>query len=909
MAKLTVLYLEDDPLDAELVSAVLSEEFTELNLTHVMDQKEFIFGLAEKEYDIILSDYSMPAFDGLSALKLAQEACPNTPFIIISGKIGEEVAVETLKSGATDYVLKHRMGRLNYAVHRALKEAGEQRKRRRAEAALKESNRRYEDLVEKAGIAILMDNEEGKLTYFNTKLMELFGYSADELAQVTLKDLVHPEDLELMMTHQYHRSQWPQSRSEFRGVRKDGTTIFLEADVVEVKEGERRVGTRSYLWDISERKQIEQQLKNYQEHLEDLVAERNAELLAANEKLRQEAIEIKQKDEELRKSRDFLNNVLNGLDDPVIVKDEHSRIVVINDSGCSLLMQPRENLLSQIISELYPDPRAADAHKNDDLVFDHETTTVTEYEIARNNQAQFLSIKKSVFRDSITGKKYLVSYSRDITAHRKLEECIRLSEEKYRNIVELAPDIIVTFDANGIITSCNSAAIALVNLNREELIGRHFTSAPIVPIDDLDKYRDLFNSSMHGNVPRPFECHWNIKEGIVRHGEAHISIVKTNDKISMVHLFIRDITDSKRAEIALRESEERYRNLYEQNPTMYFTVAPDGVILSVNPFGAEQLGYRRDQLVGQSVLDIFHPDDRRDISTQLEKCVKNPFRIHNWEFRKLHRDGSVIWVKETARFVENFDKKFFLIVCEDITDQVKAQQEKDKLVSRLAKAEKLAVLGQFTAAISHEINNPLDIIMTELYPLQKFARKYPEINEQAVKIKQQVMRLTMIIKDLLNYSRPQRLKFEPVDINRIIHDTVDSLSNYLTDSITLKIDLAPDLPLVEGDTLGLEIVLKNIITNAIESVTQPGQITITSCPAGEDDCKIEISDNGEGIAEEDLPRIFEPFYSSKLKSGGTGLGLTISKEIIHLHHGQIQISSQVQHGTTVTIHLPILHRF
>lgn len=909
MAKLAVLYLEDDPMDVELVSALLSEEFPVLDLTHVLDQANFLAALAGKSYDIILSDYSMPAFDGMSALKIAQEACPNTPFIIISGKIGEELAVETLKSGATDYILKHRMGRLTYSIHRALKEAEEQRKRKQAEIALKESTQRYEDLVEKAGIAILMDDERGHLKYFNHKLITLFGYSAEELVQLTLKELVHPDDLELMQVHHYDLALQGQSRYEFRGIRKDGSILFLEADVVEVKEGERLLGTRSYLWDISERKQIEAQLKKYQEQLEDLVAERSAELLAANEKLRQEANEVKQKDAELQKSRDFLKNVLNGLDDPVIVKDEDTRIVVINDSACALFECSREAVLNKAVFDAFSNQKIMATQEDDRVVFARETTAIKEYEVTRDNQVQYLSIKKSVFRDSSTGKKFLVSYSRDITPHRRLEERLRLSEEKYRNIVELAPDSITTIDANGIVTSCNSATLNLAGLSRDEIIGRHFSEIPTLPIHDQGKYQEMFGGVLQGQVPEPFGCQWHFRDKTVRYCEAHMSVVRAKDKISMVHLFFRDITNAKKAEIALRESEERYRNLYEQNPTMYFTVAPDGIILSVNPFGAEQLGYHRSQLEGHSVMDIFHPDDRANVQEQLAACIKNPFQIHNWEFRKVHRDGSIIWVKETARYVENYDKKFFLVVCEDITERVKGQQEKDRLVSRLAKAEKLAVMGQFTAAISHEINNPLDIIMTELYPLTKFARKYPEVNEQVEKIKQQVMRLTLIIKDLLNYSRPQRLKFEPVDINQIIYDTVESLSNYLTEHITLKINLAPTLPLIDGDTLGLEIVLKNILTNAIESVSRQGQISIATSLAGADGCEIQISDNGEGIAEEDLPRIFEAFYSSKLTSGGTGLGLTISKEIVNLHHGQIRINSTIHQGTSVVISLPILHRF
>jgi PAS domain S-box-containing protein len=134
------------------------------------------------------------------------------------------------------------------------------------------------------------------------------------------------------------------------------------------------------------------------------------------------------------------------------------------------------------------------------------------------------------------------------------------------------------------------------------------------------------------------------------------------------------------AEEALQRSEERYRALYEDNPSMYFTTDAEGTVLSVNQFGAEQLGYSAQELVGQPVLTVFHPDDREAVREQLWICLQNPMQMAHWEFRKVRKDGSVLWVKETARAVKGPDgKPVVLVVCEDIT---KRKQAEDALKRR-----------------------------------------------------------------------------------------------------------------------------------------------------------------------------------------------------------------------------------
>ncbi len=174
-APLRILHLEDDPLDAELVMSALDAEGIPFDMVRVTTRSDFVAALQTGSFDMIFADYSLPAFDGLAALEISKEKCPDLPFIFVTGKMGEELAIDTLKSGATDYVLKHRLSRLAPSVRRAIAEVGERLKRRRAEKELRKHQEHLEQLVEERTAELRRVNKQLEAAY---KDMESFSYSA-----------------------------------------------------------------------------------------------------------------------------------------------------------------------------------------------------------------------------------------------------------------------------------------------------------------------------------------------------------------------------------------------------------------------------------------------------------------------------------------------------------------------------------------------------------------------------------------------------------------------------------------------------------------------------------------------------------------------------------------------------------
>ena len=196
MNTIHILLLEDSPIDAELTEAYLGRGGFEYSLERVDDREHFLDALKQRRFDVILADYALPTFDGLSALELAREHAAETPFIFVSGTLGEDIAIRSLQQGATDYVLKQKLERLSPAVTRALREASERAERRRSQRELRESERRFRQLANAIEQLIWTIDPHGNLTYCNRQLLEYLGYPDLESARNAGFAAVHPEDRE-----------------------------------------------------------------------------------------------------------------------------------------------------------------------------------------------------------------------------------------------------------------------------------------------------------------------------------------------------------------------------------------------------------------------------------------------------------------------------------------------------------------------------------------------------------------------------------------------------------------------------------------------------------------------------------------------------------------------------------------
>jgi PAS domain S-box-containing protein len=260
-----------------------------------------------------------------------------------------------------------------------------------------------------------------------------------------------------------------------------------------------------------------------------------------------------------------------------------------------------------------------------------------------------------------------------IVARRRAEHALRISEDRYRDLVEQSGILIGTHDMEGTLLSANQSFVRFVGYDRADaLVGTHLSEllAPTVR-HLLPAY--LQTMGEQGQAQGLMKV--VTRSGELRILEYHNSLRHEGLTAPIVRCFGQDVTERVRAERSMRDSESRYRALYEDNPAMYFTVDAAGIILSVNQFGAQQLGYQPSDLVGQSVLRVFHEDDRAEVLRQMNACLRDADAISDWEVRKIHRNGRTVWVREVARAVTSAQGRTeLLIVCEDITERRRTER-------------------------------------------------------------------------------------------------------------------------------------------------------------------------------------------------------------------------------------------
>jgi PAS domain S-box-containing protein len=286
---LHVLHLEDDPADAELVQATLEGNGIACQVLHVQNREDFLAGLERPGLDLILGDNSIPGFDGLAALALARVKCPDVPFIFVTGTMGEEVAIATLKGGATDYVLKEKLARLVPAVRRAVRETEEHRERRRAEEELRESQERFRLMVENVkDYAIFMLDPQGNVVTWNAGAAHIMGYSAAQIVGWHFSCLYPREDLERGTPEMELRVAAAEGRFETEGwrVRKDGSHFWANVVLTAVRNRPGQlIGISVVTRDLTERKVAEENAREKQ-RLEDILHFKSAFIANMSHELR-----------------------------------------------------------------------------------------------------------------------------------------------------------------------------------------------------------------------------------------------------------------------------------------------------------------------------------------------------------------------------------------------------------------------------------------------------------------------------------------------------------------------------------------------------------------------------------------------------------------------------------------------
>jgi len=319
--------------------------------------------------------------------------------------------------------------------------------------------------------------------------------------------------------------------------------------------------------------------------------------------------------------------------------------------------------------------------------------------------------------------------------------------------------------------------------------------------------------------------------------------------------------------------------------------------------GAEKLfGYRKDEVMGRE-FDFLIPENllkKGEKKFLIDEVSRNGF-LANYESERITKSGQLVNVS-ISRFAIYDEKDVNTIgsvgILRDITTVKQLQKE-------LREKENLALIGEVVSSIAHSLSNPLNIISGNAdYLLLNKSADQPEYEELKT-IVEETTRITKSLRGLLNFSRPIVVEKTKTDVNKLVDDII-ARSKYSIGKkdVVIKRVFDKDLPQIKVDKAQIDEVITNLVVNAIQAFTAPGEVTVKT-KTNSNSIYIDITDNGPGIPKENLEKIFRPFYSSKGYGKGTGLGLSIVKRIITEHGGSVMVRSQVGKGTTFTISLPV----
>lgn len=455
--------------------------------------------------------------------------------------------------------------------------------------------------------------------------------------------------------------------------------------------------------------------------------------------------------------------------------------------------------------------------------------------------------------------------------------------------------------------SVNAAFLRVTGLSQDAVIGKAVNE--VIPEPSLTMVLGKYRQAIEENTAMIWEETSDYPAGRLI-GEVSVVPVFENDG-HCTHLVgsVHDISDRKRAETAIRESEERFRNIADTAPVLSWVSDPDKLLTFINRGWLTFTGSTLEQAVGNGWIEKLHPDDRDRCYTDYSSAF-DARRTFQTECRLRRADGEYRWMltNGSPRFESSGAFAGFIGTCTDMTDFKRSQEES-------LDRQKLESLGVLAGGVAHDFNNLLgSVIANSELVLSELPDGSPAA-DGVESIKAVAGRAAEIVRQMMTYAGHGDTVFEPVDLSRLLYEMVEFLKVSISKRATLNITLSQELPAVRANAAQLRQVILNLIVNASEGLgEQEGVISITAARlrsgpsdntpdlSSGDYVRLEVSDTGCGMTEEMQSKIFDPFFSTKF--AGRGMGLAVVKGVVRSHHGAINVVSAPGRGSRFEILLP-----
>jgi PAS domain S-box-containing protein len=1093
--KIKILMIEDSVDDAILIKRKLENSpATLFKVTAVKTLQEGLARLAAEQPDLIISDLGLPDSHGLDTVTRILKEAPQVPLVVLSGYDDESVAIKAVKAGAQDYLVKGRIDNtqmersLSYSIERArFQRELEQHNR---EIASVQNNLHL--VLEKNADAILVISQDKKILFSNPAAASLLGRPPETLLQekyeyeihpgttfeteikrddnknktaevtavpiewegnpaslVSMHDITERKKVEDMlrfsdialnsiregvfaMDKDFKITHWNEMCEQMMGIKaseaigkntsdivimvedyegqnikrleklfKNGSNreeqqfrtprgdIWVDVQAQEMVADGKRYGWISLMTDISERKVQEEKLRESEEkfskafqHSPEVILITNIDegtILEANQTFLR--LTGYNRDEVIGKRTTDLHLWANPPDRDYMIKTIKER-GVIKDMEYSIRMKSGElrtwSFSAEVMSFggqvrlLSVSVDITERKKMEDLLrfsdfalksihegvyamdsdlkltswnetceqmfgvkaadaigkLPEQSMKLIEEYAGQNDKSISTLMEKGFYRDErlyrtphgdiwvdaqvqaieFNGKRYgWLTLLSNITKRKNAEEALKQSEEKYREVINNSTDGILSADAQMNIILWNNGAERIFGYAENEMLGQSIMKIiPTVVKSGVAKgYNKITNTGINDIEGRFLDVIGIKKDGTSVPIELSVSVHKAGES-TIVTAIIRDITMRKKAEKALKASEEKYRELINTSNDAIVSIDSQMQFILWNRGAEKMLGYTEKEILGLSLLTIFPENSQKKVAKELVRLkttgtsstINKPF-----ETTLIKKDCGFLPVDMSISTRQSEGKLFSTAIIRDITLRKEAEEKMRQLDQ---------MKSEFLSSVSHELRTPLQSISGFTKLIMNGDVPDPDTQQEFLQIiDQETIHLGNLINSLLDMSRLEAGRFKinrtPVKIRETINESLKMFQSLARQkSIELSQEISPEIPQMELDNERMRQVIINLVGNAIK-FSDPGGSVKISAGIKDNDLYFRVSDHGTGIRPENIKHLFERFYREEGETvrGGTGLGLYISKQIIEAHGGRIWAESELGKGSTFSFVVPL----
>jgi len=525
-------------------------------------------------------------------------------------------------------------------------------------------------------------------------------------------------------------------------------------------------------------------------------------------------------------------------------------------------------------------------------------------------------ITASFIRDQEGRPTAILTVTRDISERKKVEAAIIESEKKYRNLFENGSDLLCIHDLKGNLLETNLPYKEEYGWTKEDITGVNIRE--LIP----DRYKHLFDEYMERILGQGEDEGY--LRGFAKDGREvvleyrNILIYDGDGQPQAVQGAARDVTERINAEKALKESEEKYRELVQFAPAGIYEFDMERLrFTSVNGVMCEYTGYTEKEFLELDPLELIAEESRETLTNLIAKVSSDQENPEPVEYKIRGKNGREFWVLVNSKFFFRQGVPYkAMAVVHDLTAIREAQEEKNRLEVQLQNAQRIESLGTLAGGVAHDFNNLLMGIQGNVSLMLLDSRENRSLYEKLTQIQEYVQRGSDLTRQLLGLGRGGKYEVKATNLNELVRASA-MMFGRTKKEISIQFKLAEELWAVEVDRGQIEQVLLNIYVNAWQAMPQGGdlyletrnttladeQLQPRSLPPGRY-VQISVTDTGTGMDKETQAKIFDPFFTTKEMSRGTGLGLASSYGIIKNHDGFIEVKSQAGQGSTFTISLP-----